>query len=243
MRNDALHYDEEKAGGIMEDKSRQQSESFTLAILLAIVGGFLDAYTYCCRDQVFANAQTGNIVKVGITLANGEYMKTVRYSIPILAFSVGVLMAMYMKERYNTKFHWRQVVLFVEAVIIVIVGFIPMNEILNILANIMISFLCAMQAESFRKVLGKPFSSTMCTGNLRSATEYFYHAVADKNDRLLINMSHYVLIIMAFIAGAFIGVYLTQAWLQHAVFFTLIPMLLSIYIMKNRITGSQELML
>lgn len=219
----------------MNNKTWQQSESFTLAFLLAIVGGFLDAYTYCCRDQVFANAQTGNIVRVGITLANGEYMKTLRYTIPILAFTAGVLMAMHMRDRYNTKFHWRQVVLFVEAVIIVVVGFIPMNNIFNILANIMISFLCAMQAESFRKVLGKPFSSTMCTGNLRSASEYLYHAVANKDYRLLINMSHYIFIIIAFIAGAFMGVYFTQIWLQYAIFITLVPMLLSIYIMKKGI--------
>lgn len=219
----------------MEDKTHQQSESFILAVLLAVVGGFLDAYTYCCRDQVFANAQTGNIVRVGITLANGEYMKTIRYSIPIVAFMMGVLIAMHMRDRHHEKFHWRQVVLFLEAIIIVIVGFIPMNNIFNILANILISFLCAMQAESFRKVLGKPFSSTMCTGNLRSATEYMYHAIMEKNFRLFINMSHYILIIISFILGAFIGVYMTRSLFQYAIFVTLIPMLWSIYIMKNRI--------
>ena len=37
------------------------SESFRLAAVLALVGGFLDAYTYICRGQVFSNAQTGNI--------------------------------------------------------------------------------------------------------------------------------------------------------------------------------------
>ena len=67
----------------MDNKNNQKSESFILASLLAIVGGFLDAYTFCCRDKVFANAQTGNIVRVGITLANGEYYKTLRYSIPM----------------------------------------------------------------------------------------------------------------------------------------------------------------
>ena len=44
-------------------------ESFFLAVLLTITGGFLDAYTFCCRDQVFANAQTGNVVRVGIATA------------------------------------------------------------------------------------------------------------------------------------------------------------------------------
>ena len=52
----------------------QKSESFEIAVLLAIVGGFLDAYTYCCRDKVFANAQTGNFVRMAMALANGEYI-------------------------------------------------------------------------------------------------------------------------------------------------------------------------
>lgn len=32
---------------------KQMSESFMVAVVLATVGGFLDAYTYVCRDQVF----------------------------------------------------------------------------------------------------------------------------------------------------------------------------------------------
>ena len=38
------------------------SNSVILGILLAIVGGFLDAYTFVSRDGVFANAQSGNMV-------------------------------------------------------------------------------------------------------------------------------------------------------------------------------------
>ncbi len=41
---------------------KQMSDTIRVGLLLAIVGGFLDAYTYLCRGQVFANAQTGNMV-------------------------------------------------------------------------------------------------------------------------------------------------------------------------------------
>ena len=43
----------------------QMSESLLLGVLLAVAGGFFDAYTYLCRGKVFANAQTGNIVLSG----------------------------------------------------------------------------------------------------------------------------------------------------------------------------------
>ena len=40
----------------------QQSETLPVGILLALSGGYMDAYTYLFRDHVFANAQTGNLV-------------------------------------------------------------------------------------------------------------------------------------------------------------------------------------
>ncbi|MBC8862671.1 DUF1275 domain-containing protein, partial [Escherichia coli] len=46
-------------------RSRQISESIGLGLLLALAGGFMDAYSYIERGQVFANAQTGNILLFG----------------------------------------------------------------------------------------------------------------------------------------------------------------------------------
>ena len=38
------------------------SQSLVMLIFIIISGGLQDAYSYFCRDHVFANAQTGNIV-------------------------------------------------------------------------------------------------------------------------------------------------------------------------------------
>ena len=53
------------------------SESLLLGGLLAMAGGFFDAYTYLCRGGVFANSQTANIVLVGLQLAVGEWHRAV----------------------------------------------------------------------------------------------------------------------------------------------------------------------
>ena len=45
-----------------ENKKIPAHETFRVAALLALVGGFLDAYIYILRGGVFANAQTGNMV-------------------------------------------------------------------------------------------------------------------------------------------------------------------------------------
>ena len=52
---------------------KQMSDNFITGSLLALVGGFLDAYTYLCRGNVFANAQTGNIVLFGAKLAKKDF--------------------------------------------------------------------------------------------------------------------------------------------------------------------------
>ena len=46
----------------------QMSDTFHAAVFVTLSGGFQDAYTYICRGQVFANAQTGNIVLLSAAL-------------------------------------------------------------------------------------------------------------------------------------------------------------------------------
>lgn len=49
------------------------SESMLTAAFVVLSGGLQDAYTYLCRGQVFANAQTGNIVLFSAYLFEGAW--------------------------------------------------------------------------------------------------------------------------------------------------------------------------
>lgn len=194
------------------------SDTYYVAILLALVGGYLDAYTYLCRGQVFANAQTGNIVYLGIKAAAGEWHAMLYYLFPILAFFAGILFAEMIKRhfRFHPKIHWRQIIILIEFLTLAAVAFIPQGE-FNMAANIMISFVCSLQVESFRKVNDIPYATTMCTGNLRSATEhlYLYHQTKDKT--ALKNSLQYYGVILFFIAGAGLGALLTGQWQEKSV--------------------------
>ena len=53
----------------------QASESLRLGLLLAVVGGFLEAYTFLSRGGVFANCETGNLVLLGLYLAQGQMVR------------------------------------------------------------------------------------------------------------------------------------------------------------------------
>ena len=90
----------------------QTSETFLLSAILALSGGFQDAYTYNVRNEVFSNAQTGNVVLMSQHLMMGEWMKGLSYLFPILSFAFGVLVAERIGHRYKKakRIHWRQIV-------------------------------------------------------------------------------------------------------------------------------------
>ena len=152
----------------------QMSERVRTGLLLALAGGLLDAYTYVTRGGVFANAQTGNIVLLGVRACEGDWGGMLHRLLPILAFVAGVLAAEEIRRRYRggQEVHWRQVALGLEIAVLLAVSFLP--PALNGAANVAVSFVCAIQVESFRKMRGNAFATTMCTGNLRSGTEQFY---------------------------------------------------------------------
>ena len=76
--------------------------SVPLGMVLAASAGYMDAYSYLARDKVFANAQTGNIMLLGISLAEGRWDQVLHYACPVAAFGIGILLAYFL-----TQLVWR----------------------------------------------------------------------------------------------------------------------------------------
>lgn len=210
----------------------EMSESYIVAVMLTITGGYLDSYTYITRDGVFANAQTGNIVLFGINLANGLYKTAFRYSIPLISFVIGVLISDFFKTHAEKKLnlHWRQFSILLEIIVLLAVGFLT-DPSTNILATILVSFVCSLQVESFRKVHGHPFASTMCTGNLRSGSNNLYKYISTQDKFYLHASLKYLGIIIFFIFGAYIGVKLTTLLFYKSVLLCIIPLIIAFLLM------------
>ena len=183
----------------------QMSESFLTAVFLSLSGGLQDAYTYLFRGKVFANAQTGNIVLLSANIMDGKWDRVLHYLIPLCAFALGVLVAETMRERFREmrQLHWRQLVVLAEIALLFLVGFLPQEQ--NLLANAIVSFACAMQVQSFRKVNGYAFASTMCIGDLRSGMEALCIWRKTHDPKAKDRMLRYFGIILLFAIGAGIG--------------------------------------
>ena len=74
-----------KEGAFTDNPTTQMSESFRTAAFLALSGGLQDAYSYCARGEVFANAQTGNIVLLSQRLFRMDWSGAMHYLLPLCA--------------------------------------------------------------------------------------------------------------------------------------------------------------
>lgn len=212
----------------------QMSEAFLTSIFLAVSGGFQDAYTYNTREEVFSNAQTGNVVLMSQNLMTGHWMDGLRYLLPLIAFSLGVWIAEWIENRFKFTghLHWRQINLLIEIIMLVAVGFMP--EEWNMVANMLVSFSCAMQVHTFRSVHGYGYASTMCIGNLRSGAASLSHYMREKDNKSLRKAVYYFGVIVIFALGAGVGGVLSGILGIHTIWVSPVLLLIAFLIMNRK---------
>lgn len=182
---------------------------------VTFLGGFLDTYTYVTRGGVFANNHTGNMAKLGITLAQGNWMGAVNCFLPIVACMMGAVASEFTKHHTPVKFReWRKIALAAELIALFIVGLIP-TSIPDVVVNTALSFITGFQLCLFRTSQWGAHNTTICTGNLRTTGQYLYGAVSDKTPESWTRFIKYSLIVFSFVVGAGVGVPLCN-WLGNA---------------------------
>ena len=214
----------------------QTSESLKLSALLSFSGGLQDAYTYNVRGHVFANAQTGNVVLMSQNIMLGNWHSGLHYLLPLLSFTAGIFAAERIEKRFKDlrPLHWRQIILFVEMILLGAVGFIKPE--FSMPANMIVSFTCALQVQAFRKVHGYGYASTMCIGNLRNAAESLSCYLRDKDKGSLYKSLHFFGIILLFAAGAGIGGVLSGILGIRTIWISVIVLLIaSLFMVKENI--------
>ncbi len=202
------------------------SETMFINALLAVSGGFMDAYSYICRGEVFANAQTGNILLFGVNLAEKNWNTAFMYFMPIAGFCIGIIMAELIRQRHSngSKFlHWKQIVLLYEIFYLIPVCFLPQEY--NLLANSITSLVCGIQVQSFRKLNGNSVATTMCIGNLRSATENLCTYIHLHDKVYLKKAALYYTVILYFVIGAVIGNFMISHFKEQAILFSIFVLL------------------
>lgn len=192
-------------------------------MLLAGVGGFLDAFTFVGYNGVFANAQTGNIVLLGVDAQAGHWQEALLHIPPMVAFVLGVALAQMLAQPAVRRIVRRPTrwVLVAEIVVLAVVAAVPGGIPSRVVPGA-IAFVAAVQVSTFRSLDGVEYSSTLTTSNLRALTVNIFkwrtgHDPAARHQAALLGS-----IIAAFAVGAGVGALCTRlihhqaAWIPAA---------------------------
>jgi uncharacterized membrane protein YoaK (UPF0700 family) len=134
------------------------------ATLLTVVAGIADAVGYITMGGVFAANMTGNTVLAGIALAEGHTIKAGHLLAPLLAFFFGALLA-YLLERL---WHKRSIALIIEALLIAVVGFLPIGIEPAVLV---LALAMGVQANAITHFAGEAISTVVVTSTLARTAE------------------------------------------------------------------------
>ncbi|ATL70507.1 YoaK family protein [Nocardia terpenica] len=184
------------------------AQSVRLGLLLALVGGMLDAYTFV-GYRVFANAQTGNIVLLGVSAAQRDWWRAAERIPPILAFIAGVLVAETLQRPRISAFLRRPVRVAVVLEILVLIGVALAPNDAETVVTVLVAFVASVQVTTFRTLVDTPYSTTMTTGNLRIATQNAYAAVISGDGEAARRARRFLAVVLAFLVGACLGGVLT----------------------------------
>ncbi|WP_314989081.1 YoaK family protein [uncultured Gemella sp.] len=200
------------------NKNLPVHEQLMFCLLLTVMGGFFDAYTFVNCGGIFANAQTGNLIFVGIDIIEGNFGEVLHYLIPIFSFVVGVLVSKFIENRYKELSIFKHIfmLLLIQMTALIIISI--KHQFFGIdVRPIVISFICAIQYDGFRKVNNLVFASVFCTGNLRSMSEHLYKLVVLKKQESKTPLIIYSTVISVFLFGVILGAAMSKYYLHKAI--------------------------
>jgi uncharacterized membrane protein YoaK (UPF0700 family) len=182
-------------------------ETLQIAVLLALAGGYLDAYTWIVHRS-FANAQTANMVFLWVNATAGQWEMALHFVPPILAFVAGVLVAACL--RHIAEARAAQISLLLEIAFLIVVAVLH-NRLPAVAGTLGISFVAALQTASFPRIEAWAYSSVMATNNLRHAVDGLFAALAGSREPSAFRRPYvFAALCTAFGTGAAVGAFVTE---------------------------------
>ena len=188
---------------------RTRPETLLQGVLLATVGGFLDAFTYV-GYRVFANVQTGNVVLFGVDAASGRWHQAFLRLAPVAAFLIGVLIV----ERLGRLRRLRRplrIALAIEIVGVAVVATLP-DQSPELVITVIISLVAAIQFAMFRTLVDTAYTSLATSGNMRSMVVALHRRFIDRDRSAGPQAVRFSAVVGGFVAGAVVGAVTTMHW-------------------------------
>ena len=180
---------------------------------MTAAGGMLDVWVYMAHGHVFATAQTGNVVLLGIALANGDAAGAWQPVPSLVAFVAGLLLSRVSGTLLKRRgLNSRTIRLGVECALLVALGAWA-DRLSNDVVTACVGFLAALQITTLSHIGSWSFNTGMTTGNLRGAMSALSKALFDPlSPENWLHAAVLGLLCAAFAGGAIAGGCLTPRW-------------------------------
>lgn len=186
--------------------------------LLMMSGGLMGAFTYSIRGNIFCNAQTGNIVLLGMALGNGDWRKAAYLLIPIFAYGFGAVVSeiLPVSVRKVGFIRWDTLLIGFEILVLFFLGCLPESAPHQI-SQVAINFICSMQYNTFRQAEGIPMATTFCTNHIRQTAIHLVKWIRKKDIACRSRLTRHLTMLLFFLAGATLGTVLCRFFLGKAI--------------------------
>lgn len=200
-------------------------EKWSIFAMLMFVGGFYGAFTYILRGGVFCNAQTGNLLRAGIYLANGNFSAAAYHIIPFCGYILGTVISEIVPGPVKRRgvIRWDTLLILIEIVTVMVLGFLP-ETVPHQVSQVTINLLCAMQFNTFRQMEGIPMSTTFCTNHVRQVGVSLVKAVRLRDSEWRCRFWRHTCLLAVFVAGVVVSSLLCRVFAGYAIWFALIPL-------------------
>lgn len=207
-----------------------------LAIALTFCGGYIDAYAFMERGNTMAAGQTGNIIFLGMDIANHDVPGILAKVLSLIAFIIGTALAVWIGKKYKAHY-WRIYCVIPLIVFCFLTGFLP-ESVPSAVTVPPLSFGLAMQCAAFDKIEGQAYNNIFSTGNLKKSVTLWVNYWFDKDSLVREQALTYLLLVAGFAGGAVFSAvcdsYLGEHTIWIASVMLIILMLFYLFLIKKR---------
>ena len=220
-------------------------ERYFIFELLIFAGGMLGAYTYNLRGGVFCNAQTANVVLMSLKFGKGDFRHGLYYLIPITAYLMGAVVseALPVRVRKFRFLRWDTYLLAFEILVVLILGFIPLNIPFQQVIQVIVIFLASMQYNTFRQAEGVPMATTFVTNHIRQTGIWLVEYLRKRDKAAGRRCFRHFRMVVIFFAGGMILTSLCDLLQEKVVWLILLPLTVSFCILAHADLKSEHEML
>lgn len=193
---------------------------------VSAIGGFFGGYTIFNHCDIFANAQTGNLIKLVCNACSGQ-LESVGYMV-LMFFIYAAGNAFYAVMRKYVRLSMKIISFIVTAVCILAVGLLSSSE-NNFIAVFPVFFLAPVQWNAFKTAGGNSSATTFSSNNVRQAVMLLTKFFLDRDKKALKNSRFYWATLLCFHLGAAFSCLLSLAFGVHSIWFCYILLAIAVF--------------